>query len=75
MAGAVSTPRLISMNLSDITRFVSFIEGPYKWHILVGLMILLALFFTRFVFKTVKWILIILVAIFLIALIMRSVGF
>lgn len=45
------------MNIPTIMAFVSLIEGPYKLPILIGVVIILALFFTRFVFKTVKWIL------------------
>lgn len=45
------------MNLNDIVAFVTEIEGPYKSKIIFAVIMALALFFTRFVFKTLKWVL------------------
>lgn len=47
------------MSLPTVATIISLIEGPYKAYILIGAVILLALFFTRFIFKTVKWILLV----------------
>lgn len=43
------------MTLPTVAAFISLIEGQYKVYILIGAVILLALFFTRFIFKTIKW--------------------
>ncbi len=47
------------MTIPTLETFISLIEGPYKAYILIGAVILLALFFTRFIFKTLKWILLV----------------
>jgi putative flippase GtrA len=31
------------------------IEGPYKWYIIGGVIIILTALLTRFIFKTLKW--------------------
>jgi len=41
-----------------VTQFISSIEGPYKWFVLVVVASILSAFFTRFLFKTIKWIII-----------------
>ena len=43
------------MELSTIFQLVQNIEGPYKWYVIGGVIVVLTLFFTRFVFKTIKW--------------------
>jgi len=45
------------MDLPTLAAFVGLLEGPFKWPIMVGVIVFIALFFTRFVFKTLKWIL------------------
>jgi hypothetical protein len=45
------------MNANDLVAFVTEIEGPYKSKIIFAVIMMLALFFTRFVFKTLKWVL------------------
>lgn len=47
------------VNLLTLETFISLVEGPYKAYILIGAVALLALFFTRFIFKTIKWILLV----------------
>lgn len=47
------------MTLPTVATFISLIEGPYKAQILIGAVILISLFFTRFIFKTLKWILLV----------------
>lgn len=47
------------MTLPTLATVISLIEGPYKAQILIGAVILIALFFTRFIFKTLKWILLV----------------
>lgn len=43
------------MNLNDLIAFAQEIEGPYKWYILGGIIVLLTAFLTKFVFRTLKW--------------------
>lgn len=47
------------IGVSDIINFVQQLEGPYKWYALAAILGVLTLFFTRFVFKTIKWFLMI----------------
>lgn len=47
------------MNLASITSIFALLEGPYKWYVITVVVILLTAFFTRFVFKTIKWFLVI----------------
>ncbi len=37
---------------------VAQIEGPYKWYIMGGVAFILTAFITRFIFKTFKWFLV-----------------
>lgn len=50
------------MTLDLIAQFIEIIEGPYKWIILVVGSALISAFFTRFVFKTLKWVIIAVIA-------------
>lgn len=43
------------MNFASVLSVVQNIEGPYKWYVIGGVIAVLTLFFTRFVFKTIKW--------------------
>lgn len=47
------------MEMSSIIEFVSQLEGPYKWYVLGGVLIVLTALVTRFIFKTLKWFLLI----------------
>lgn len=62
------------MTLPMLATFISLIEGPYKAHILIGAVVLLALFFTRFLFKTIKWILLIVAVGVLGAIVVKYLG-
>lgn len=44
------------MDFAALTALVGELEGPYKKYIMVGAVFVLATFFTRFVFKTLKWV-------------------
>lgn len=39
----------------DVLTLVSKFEGPYKWYIIGGIIFLMTAVFSRFVFKTIKW--------------------
>lgn len=43
------------MDFNSVLNIVRSIEGPYKWYVIGGVIAVLTLFFTRFVFKTIKW--------------------
>lgn len=43
------------MEFAAVFRLVQNIEGPYKWYVIGAVIAVLTLFFTRFVFKTIKW--------------------
>jgi len=40
---------------TSVTAFFTNLEGPYKWYAIVAIVLVLSTIFTRFVFKTVKW--------------------
>lgn len=42
-----------------IQQFVLQLEGPYKWYALFFIMVLITGLVTRFVFKTLKWFLLV----------------
>jgi hypothetical protein len=50
------------MEMSSIIEFVSQLEGPYKWYVLGGVLVVLTALVTRFIFKTLKWFLMIVAA-------------
>lgn len=47
------------MNGSDIADFLLQLEGPYRWYVISGILVVLTAVISRFVFKTLKWSLII----------------
>lgn len=47
------------MNITDITDFFLQLEGPYRWYVISGILVILTAIITRFIFKTLKWFLII----------------
>jgi hypothetical protein len=42
---------------------VAQLEGPYKWYIMGGVAFILTAFITRYIFKTFKWFLLLLLVI------------
>lgn len=47
------------MTIGDtITTIVSHLEGDYKWYIIAAIILIIAAFITRFIFKTIKWFLV-----------------
>lgn len=44
----------------DVATFVTQLEGPYKWYVMAAVAFILTAFLTRFIFKTFKWILLLL---------------
>lgn len=55
------------IDLTQVTSFATQLEGPYRWYILGFVVIVLTALVTKFIFKTIKWFLI-LFALALIAL-------
>lgn len=54
---------------SAAARAATLLEGPYKWYAIAGIAALIALIMSRFIFKTLKWIfLLLLIAVAVIAL-------
>jgi|GEM_PF-3593318 hypothetical protein len=47
------------MNVNDIADFFLQLEGPYRWYVIGGILIILTAVISRFIFKTLKWFLII----------------
>lgn len=47
------------IEFSDIATFFLQLEGPYRWYVIGSILIILTAVITRFIFKTLKWFLII----------------
>ncbi|MEX1997603.1 MAG: hypothetical protein WEA04_02925 [Candidatus Andersenbacteria bacterium] len=47
------------MALPTLAEFIQKLEGPYKWYVIMAVILVLTAFFSRFVFKTIKWFLMI----------------
>lgn len=47
------------MNGKDVIDFFVRLEGPYKWYVIGFVVALLTALVTRFIFKTIKWFVII----------------
>lgn len=47
------------MSSRDVVDFILRLEGPYKWYAIGTALALLTALVTRFVFKTIKWFVII----------------
>lgn len=54
-------------DLAALTQFAQLLEGPYRWYILGFIVVILTALVTKFIFKTIKWFLV-LAALVLIAL-------
>jgi hypothetical protein len=39
----------------ELASFLSEIEGPYKWYVLGGVLVVITALVTKFIFKTLKW--------------------
>jgi len=48
--------------LPGVVEFFLKLEGPYKWYVIGGVLIVLTALVTRFIFKTLKWFIIIVLA-------------
>jgi len=46
------------MTGQDVLDFFLRLEGPYKWYVLGGVLVLMTAVMTRVIFKTFKWFLI-----------------
>lgn len=44
------------ISVQTLINFVTEIEGPYKWYVIAGAILLLTIIFNRLVFKTLKWV-------------------
>lgn len=60
------------MTFTDMSELVGQLEGPYKWYVIGGVIIVLTAFLTRFVFKTIKWFLLL---IFIGVLLFAALGY
>jgi uncharacterized protein (DUF983 family) len=43
------------MQLADVQQFFQQLEGPYKWYVIAGVLVVLTALFSRLVFKTLRW--------------------
>ena len=56
----------MALDLALVSEFFLKLEGPYKWYVLALVIIVITGLVTRFIFKTLKWFIIILAIIFII---------
>lgn len=62
--------------LDRAIEIVGKIEGPYKWYVMVGVIIFVTGFLSRFIFRTIKWFLLLaLVIATVVAVIILAVRF
>ena len=47
------------IEFSDVAEFFLQLEGPYRWYVIGSILSVLTAIITRFIFKTLKWFLII----------------
>lgn len=43
------------MTLESLIEIITKLEGEYKWYVLSAVVLLLGVFFTQTIFKTIKW--------------------
>ena len=55
------------MTLPSLALLLQQLEGPYKWYIIAGVIIVLTIVVTRFVFKTIKWLLLLVAVVIIVA--------
>lgn len=48
------------IDLAQVTSFATQLEGPYRWYILGFVLVVLTALVTKFIFKTIKWFLVLL---------------
>lgn len=58
-SGGKRTNHLVPMTGKDVIAFFLSLEGPYKWYVIGFVVTLLTALVTRFIFKTLKWFVII----------------
>lgn len=46
------------IDFAQVTSFATQLEGPYRWYILGFVLIVLTALVTKFIFKTIKWFLV-----------------
>jgi uncharacterized membrane protein YdbT with pleckstrin-like domain len=51
------------IELSDVAKFFLQLEGPYRWYVIGSILVVLTAIITRFIFKTIKWFLVIALAV------------
>lgn len=51
------------IELSDVANFFLQLEGPYRWYVIGFILVVLTAIITRFIFKTIKWFLVIALAV------------
>lgn len=62
------------MDLSSVTDFFLQLEGPYRWYVLAAVLVIITTIVTRFVFKTVKWLMVIAALILIVMAAVKLVG-
>jgi len=61
------------VTMPDVADFLLKLEGPYKWYVIGGVLTVVTALVTRFIFKTLKWFIIILLAAIIVAAVVALV--
>lgn len=43
------------IDMIELVDFFVKLEGPYRWYVLGGVLVIITALVTRFIFKTLKW--------------------
>ena len=64
----------MALDLALVSEFFLQLEGQYKWYVLALVIIVITGLVTRFIFKTLKWFIIILAVILILLAVFRIVS-
>ncbi len=53
--------------VAALSPVVTQLEGPYKWYVMAGVAVILTALITRYIFKTFKWFLLLVLVVALLA--------
>ena len=62
------------MDFASVAEFFLQLEGPYRWYVLAAVLVIITSLVTRFVFKTVKWLLVIVALVLIVMAAVKLVG-
>lgn len=61
----------MNFDVSKIAQFALELEGPYRWYIIAFAVVILTALVTKFIFKTLKWFLVLAALAFIILAVLK----